>query len=61
MQVNKIKHMMLDKDLSYTEVAKRMGVHVSHVSNILSRNNDIKTSTLKKLCKALGCKAEDIW
>lgn len=57
----KTRMRMAALDINQKELAKRANMIESHVSKILRDGTDVRESTLKKLCHALGCKAEDIW
>lgn len=57
----KVRMRMAALDVNQKELANRANMIESHVSKILRDGTDVRESTLKKLCHALGCKAEDIW
>lgn len=57
----KTRMRMAALDINQKELANRANMIESHVSKILRDGTDVRESTLKKLCHALGCKAEDIW
>lgn len=58
---NKVKHVLVDRDMSQAELARKMGVGPGHVSKIMRNDADVRESTLKRMCRALNCKAEDLW
>lgn len=56
-----VKVLMEEKGISQKEMAEKMGLTESRVSQMLKKERDVLTSTLKKICEIIGCKAEDIW
>lgn len=58
---NKVKHVLVDRDMSQAALARKMGVEPGHVSKIMRNDTDVRESTLKRMCSALNCKAEDLW
>lgn len=58
---NKVKHRLVDLGMNQADLARASGLERHHVYKILNQSEDIRESTLKKLCKGLKCKAEDIW
>lgn len=50
-----IDKILIDKDMTKTEVAEKMNVSRQRVSNILSKEN-ITLSDVKSICDAIGCK-----
>lgn len=57
----KVEQIMAHKGMTQLDLCSASGLTQSHLSHILTRNSDLRESTLKKLCRGLGCKAEDIW
>lgn len=55
----KLWHLLLDKDMKKKDLQKRANL-TSYAMNKLSRNEDVSTEILGKICKALDCKTEDI-
>lgn len=57
----KLDHVLLDRRLTLTELADRIGITISNLS-ILKTNKAraIRLSTLDALCKALDCQPGDI-
>lgn len=55
----KLWNLMLDKKVSKNELEKLAGI--SHYSMLkLSRNQDVSTEILTKICAALDCEVQDI-
>ena len=50
---NTIRKIMIDEKITVTEVAKRIGISTSNLSNKLRRNN-LYSDDLKKIAEALG-------
>lgn len=57
----KMRVRMAELGINQQELCRRANLGESHVSKIMRDGTDIREGTLKKLCHALGCKAEDIW
>lgn len=57
----KIRRVLFDRRMSKADLARKMGVSRSFATHITKSGVDIRESTLKRLCDAMGCKAEDIW
>jgi putative transcriptional regulator len=57
MSVNykKLWKLMIDKNLSKTELT-----HLAGISTKLGRNEDVRVNVLEKLCTSLDCKLDDI-
>lgn len=56
----KLKRIMDEQDMSQAELGRRAGIKPANVSHIVNSNRDVRESTLMKIARALGCKAEDI-
>ena len=55
--VNKyIRHVMLEKEMTQNDMAKKMNMTRQNISRILS--GDMKMSTLAAIAEALGCELE---
>ena len=50
---NTIRKIMIDEKITVTELAKRIGISTSNLSNKLRRNN-LYSDDLKKIAEALG-------
>lgn len=57
----KVKMELAKRDMTQADLARKMGVSRSHVTKIMSKGTDVRESTLKRICRAIGCRAEDIW
>lgn len=57
----KMRRIMFERDMTQADLARSMGVSPSGVTKIMRKGTDIRESTLKRICQALGCRAEDIW
>ncbi len=56
---NKLWETMKDKGISTYQLREKSGIDSKTVRR-LKANENIETKTLDKLCRALGCKIEDI-
>lgn len=55
----KLWHILLDRDMKKKDLEALAGL--SHYAiNKMSRNENVTTEVLGKVCGALGCKVEDI-
>lgn len=56
-----IKRLLEERGMSQNELSRRTGISKANVSLMVNgRRNDIKLHTLRSLCEALECKAEDL-
>ena len=55
----KLWKMLIDKDLSKTELTRIAGLSTNAMAK-LGRNEDVRVTTLEKLCTTLDCKLDDI-
>ena len=55
----KLWKMLIDKDLSKTELTLIAGLSTNAMAK-LGRNEDVRVTTLEKLCTTLDCKLDDI-
>ena len=55
----KLWHLLLDKDMKKKDLQKSADL-TSYTMHKLSRNEDVTTETLGKICKALDCNINDI-
>lgn len=51
----KIKHLLIEKDLTITQLAKLLGTKPQNLTNKLSRDN-FNEKTLQEIAKVLNCK-----
>lgn len=56
---NKLWKMMIDKDISKTELTHLAGISTNAMAK-LGRNEDVRINVLEKLCTSLDCKLDDI-
>jgi putative transcriptional regulator len=57
----KLDHLLLDRRLTLTELAERIGITIANLS-ILKTNKAraVRFSTLEALCRELGCQPGDL-
>ena len=55
----KLWHILLDKDMKKKDLQAAAGL-THYVMNKLSRNEDVSTETLRKICAVLDCSFDDI-
>ena len=55
----KLWHLLLDRDMKKKDLQK-MADLISYAMNKLSRDEDVTTEVLGKICGALQCSTEDI-
>lgn len=55
----KLWHILLDRDMKKKDLQKAAGL-TNYVMLKLSRDEDVTTETIGKICKALGCNSDDI-
>ena len=57
----KLDHLLLDRRLTLTELADRIGITIANLS-VLKTNKAraIRLSTLEALCRELGCQPGDL-
>lgn len=56
---NKLWHILIDKGMKKKDLQEAAGL-TNHAMLKLRNNQDITTETIGKICKALGCQADDI-
>lgn len=56
---NKLWKILIDKNMNKTDLRNKAGIS-SATLNKLTRGENVNTSSLLKICKAIDCKAEDI-
>lgn len=57
---NAIRKLREERGISREELAHRVGVHLNTIVNWETGRNDIRSSELLRLAKALDCTVEDI-
>lgn len=55
----KLWHILLDKDMKKKDLEVAAGIS-HYVMNKMSRNEDISTEVVRKICKALECTPEQM-
>lgn len=55
----KLWHILLDKDMKKKDLQEAAGL-TKYAINKLSRDEDVRTEILGKICKTLGCTTNDI-
>ena len=55
----KLWHLLLDKDMKKKDLQEKANL-TSYAMNRLSRNEDVSTEIIGKICKALDCTMDDI-
>jgi DNA-binding Xre family transcriptional regulator len=55
----KLWHILLDRDMKKKDLQSAAGL-TAYAINKLSKNEDVTTEILGKICKALDCSTEDI-
>ena len=55
----KLWHMLLDKNMKKKDLQESADL-TSYVMNKLSRNEDVTTETLRRICRALQCSTDEI-
>lgn len=55
----KLWHILIDKDMKKKELEELAGIN-HYTMNKMSRDENVTTEVLGKICNALDCKVEDI-
>lgn len=55
----KLWHILIDRDMKKKDLQQAAGL-TKYAINKLSRNEDVTTEVLGKICAALNCSTEDI-
>ena len=55
----KLWHLLIDRDMKKKDLQNEANL-TSHAMRRLSRDEDVTTDTLAKICRCLGCKVDDI-
>ena len=55
----KLWHLLLDKDMKKKDLQEKANL-TAYAMNRLSRNEDVSTEIIGKICKALDCTMDDI-
>lgn len=59
---SRLKFILLEKELTFTEVSKRTGIPRVYLSNLAhNKVKDLKLTYLTALCEFLQCKIEDLF
>lgn len=61
MNAEAIREQCEKQGISQNELARRTGVSVAHMSNVMNQQRDARVELLKKMCELFGVKAEEIW
>lgn len=61
MNVNALKSAMSEKGVSQNELAHRVGCSPATVNNIVSGKREPRIDVLRKICKELGKKPQELW
>lgn len=56
---NKLWKLLLDRDMSKTEMRLKAGISTKTLAK-LSKNENVNTDVLVKICKAMECNVADI-
>lgn len=57
----KLRIKMAELGINGADLARMANITPSYVSLILRGEKNVGVQTVKNICKALNCKAEDIW
>lgn len=55
----KLWHILLDRDMMKKELAEKAGL-TPYTMKKLSKNQNVSTEAIGKICQVLNCKADDI-
>lgn len=55
----KLWHLLLDKNMKKKDLEAAAGIS-HYVMNKMSRNEDISTEAIRKICKALDCRPDEM-
>ena len=61
MNAEAIREKCGEMGISQNELARRTGVSVAHMSNVMTGKRDARVGLLKKMCELFGVNAEEIW
>ena len=56
---NKLWKMLIDKDMSKTELIKKAGISTNAMAH-MGKNEDVRVEVLAKICCAMNCTVNDI-
>lgn len=56
----KVRKILAENDMTQADLARVTGMSESNVCRIVKGNRNVREKTLWRICKALGCKPEDI-
>lgn len=57
---NKVQRIMQDKDITKSELARRMNMPRSNVVRLVDKDANANEDMILRMCRALGCKPNDI-
>lgn len=57
----RLKMIRVEKEMNQCDVAKKMGISQTHLSNIESGKNNLSLPNLLKMRKIYGCKMDEIF
>lgn len=55
----KLWHLLLDKDMTKTELMQKVGMSASTLAK-MSKNEPVSMSVLSRICSVLDCNVDDI-
>lgn len=55
----KLWHLLLDKNMKKKDLQEKANL-TGYVMHKLSKDENVTTETIEKICHALGCKSDDI-
>ena len=56
---NKLWHMLIDRNMSKTQLIKEAGITTNAMSR-MGKNEDVRVEVLAKICTALNCTMDDV-
>lgn len=56
---NKLWHMLIDRNMSKTQLIKKAGITTNAMAH-MGKNEDVRVEVLAKICTALDCTMDDI-
>ena len=59
MNYNKLWKLLIDKNLMKKDLRELAGLSTNVIAR-MGKNGDVSTQVLRRICKALDCKVEDI-
>lgn len=58
---HKIRKLLEERGMTQAELSRLSGIKESNISYIVNNDRSVRENTLRRICAALNCKAEDIW